>query len=149
MENKKVRVAIIGVGNCASSLVQGCLLYTSEGPRAGKDDRVKAEGRPIEPGGGAGIIQALAGVRLDFWEAGSQFRRHDRRLNQAEAPPGSIGERQGDDRRAVGGAGGRFERRRGQDSLQRVWVEGQRTVDLGNDQPFAARGQGGLVRIHP
>ena len=28
MANKKVRVAIIGVGNCASSLVQGIQCYT-------------------------------------------------------------------------------------------------------------------------
>jgi len=35
-ENKKVRVAIIGVGNCASSLVQGVHYYQN----AKDDDRV-------------------------------------------------------------------------------------------------------------
>ena len=37
-KSNKVRVAIIGVGNCANALVQGvhyynCLLYTSPSPR--------------------------------------------------------------------------------------------------------------------
>jgi myo-inositol-1-phosphate synthase len=54
MANKKVRVAIIGVGNCASSLVQGVYYYhlllqdaaqTVQGQRLFRDDGSLYQGR--------------------------------------------------------------------------------------------------------
>ena len=101
------------------------------------------------PGDGSGIIHPLAGVGPDFREARGQLRRHDGRFDQAEARPGAVGQGQGEDDAALAGRFRAFGRRALQQGQQAIRIEGQGAVALGDDQPFAARRQVGLVGVHP
>lgn len=65
MNNKKIRVAIAGIGNCASSLVQGISYYASAGA-----EEVAGLMHPDIDGWGPGDLQVVAAFDIDRRKVG-------------------------------------------------------------------------------
>ena len=60
---------------------------------------MKAGRRPIKAQGGGWIIDPLAGIGFDRGKLCRQFRGHDRRLDNAKAPKGTIRQGQAEEPR--------------------------------------------------
>lgn len=69
MDKKKIKIAIIGVGNCASSLVQGLTYYKS----AKKNDTVVGLMHPVLGGYAIGDIEVVAAFDVNVTKVGKDL----------------------------------------------------------------------------
>ena len=91
MDRKRIRVAIIGVGNCASSLVQGVEFYRG----AGEDELVPGLMHPVLGGYGVGDIEFSAAFDVAATKVGQDlgaavFAAPNNTYQFSEVPPTGV-----------------------------------------------------------